>query len=88
MGPDGPAAFALYWRAQHLPFIGLADPDHQVARRYMQEVNLFKLGRMPLIVVIDSQGMVRFAHHGSSMADIPDNSTLLEVIDRIRAASA
>jgi peroxiredoxin len=87
VGPDGPAAFDLYWSAQRLPFIGLPDPDHRVALRYKQEVNMFKLGRMPLVTVIDPQGLIRFAHYGASMSDIPANASLLEVIDKIRAAS-
>jgi peroxiredoxin len=87
VGPDGVGAFGLYWRAQGLPFIGLPDPDRKVALRYKQEVNLFKLGRMPLVTVVDVDGKIRFAHYGSSMSDIPDNSALLEVIDKIKSVS-
>ncbi len=67
--------------------MGLPDPDHATARRYMQEVNIFKLGRMPLVTVIDGQGFIRYAHYGSSMSDIPQNKTLFEVIDELNAAS-
>jgi peroxiredoxin len=87
VGPDGATAFGLYWRAQGLPFIGLSDPDHKVASLYRQEVNVFKLGRMPLVTVLDADGKIRFVHHGSSMSDIPDNSALLEVIDTIKRES-
>ena len=87
MGPDSATAFRLYWSAQSLPFIGLPDPGHAVASRYKQEVNLFKLGRMPLVTVVDSQGMIRFAHYGASMSDIPSNAELLDVIDQLNAAS-
>ena len=87
MGPDSATAFRLYWSAQNLPFIGLPDPGHAVASRYKQEVNLFKLGRMPLVTVVDSQGMIRFAHYGASMSDIPSNAELLDVIDQLKAAS-
>jgi peroxiredoxin len=87
VGPDGAVAFGLYWRAERIPFIGLPDPNHGVALRYRQEVNLFKLGRMPLVTVIDPQGLIRFAHYGASMSDIPDNKTLLDVIDQINEAS-
>ncbi len=83
VGPDGAKAFALYWEDQRLPFIGLPDPSHKVALQYRQEVNLFKLGRMPLVTVIDGKGMIRFAHYGASMSDIPSNSTLLAAIDEI-----
>lgn len=87
MGPDSAAAFRVYWSTQRLPFIGLPDPGHAVAARYKQQVNIFKLGRMPLVTVIDPQGMIRFAHYGASMSDIPSNAELLDVIDQLNAAS-
>ncbi len=70
-----------------MPFVGLSDPGHGVATRYKQEVNLFKLGRMPLVTVVDANGFIRFAHYGASMSDIPSNQELLEVIDKLNAAS-
>ncbi len=87
VGPDGAAAFAAYWKSERLPFIGLPDPTHRVALQYRQEVNLFKLGRMPLVTVVDSDGMIRYVHYGASMSDIPDNKTLLDVIDELNKAS-
>jgi peroxiredoxin Q/BCP len=87
VGPNVPAAFKQYWTKEHIPFVGLPDPDHSVARRYRQEVNLFKLGRMPLNCIIDAKGYVRFAHYGQSMSDIPSNDELLHVIDELNAAS-
>ncbi len=87
VGPDGPNAFRLYWQAERLPFIGLSDPDHAVAGRYKQEVNIFKWGRMPLVTVVDGNGLIRYAHYGASMSDIPSNRILLEVIDELNASS-
>ncbi len=87
VGPDSPEAFKKYWTEQKIPFVGLPDPDHSVARTYRQEVNLFKMGRMPLNCVLDSKGSVRFVHYGSSMSDIPSNEEFLQVIDEINAAS-
>ena len=87
LGPDSPTAFRIYWESRKIPFPGLPDPDHAVAQRYKQEVNIFKLGRMPLVTVIDAQGMIRFAHYGASMSDIPSNRELLEVIDQINTTS-
>lgn len=79
--------FQQYWRNERIPFIGLPDPDHSVAQIYRQEVNLFKLGRMPLNCVIDARGYVRFAHYGKSMSDIPSTEELLHVIDELNASS-
>jgi peroxiredoxin Q/BCP len=86
VGPDRPAAFRLYWRVERLPFVGLPDPEHRVALMYRQEVNLFKLGRMPLVTVLDRDGVIRYAHYGASMSDIPENRILLSVIDDLRGS--
>lgn len=67
-----------------MPFIGMADIRSQVADRYYQEVNLFKLGRMPALFVIDGHGLVRYSHYGDSMSDIPANRDVLMVIDQIQ----
>ena len=87
VGPNPLPVFQEYWRKERIPFIGLPDPDHSVARIYRQEVNLFKMGRMPLNCVIDARGYVRYAHYGRSMSDIPSNEELLHVIDELNAAS-
>jgi peroxiredoxin len=87
VGPDSAVAFRVYWNAQKMPFVGLPDPGHAVALRYKQEVNIFKLGRMPLVTVVDGRGLIRFAHYGASMSDIPTNAELLDVIDQLNAAS-
>ena len=62
---------------------GLPDPTASVLKLYGQEVNLFKLGRMPAQVVIDRAGVARFVHYGHSMSDIPANDELLEIIDTL-----
>jgi peroxiredoxin len=87
IGPNPTDVFRQYWKNEKIPFIGLPDPGHSVARLYRQEVNLFKLGRMPLNCVIDAKGYVRFVHYGKSMSDIPSNEVLLHVIDELNATS-
>ena len=47
VGPEDAKAFADYFQKESLPFIGLPDPKASVLKLYGQEVNLFKLGRMP-----------------------------------------
>jgi peroxiredoxin Q/BCP len=80
-------SFQEYWKKENIPFIGLSDPDRLVAKKYRQQVKVFKLGRMPLNCIIDANGYVRFAHYGNSMSDIPSNEELLHVIDELNAAS-
>lgn len=87
VGPDGMESFRRYWKLEAIPYVGLPDPDHSVARLYKQEVNLFKLGRMPLNCIVDVDGRIRYVHYGSSMSDIPDNETFLGVIDKLNASS-
>ena len=72
-----------YWLKHDLPFIGLPDPDHKILKLYGQEVNIFKLGRMPAQVIVDINGMVRFVHYGHSMTDIPPNSEILSILDEL-----
>ena len=83
LGPDGPNAFRRYWESEHLLFIGLPDPRHTVADLYGQEWNLFKLGRVPALLLIDKLGEIRYQHYSSSMADIPENSLLLALLDKM-----
>ena len=83
VGPEGPEAFEEYWRENDLPYIGLPDPEHRVLKLYGQEINLFKFGRMPAMVIIDRQGIARFVHYGKSMSDIPENKTVLRTLGRI-----
>ena len=81
VGPEGAEAFEKYWQNEDLPFIGLPDPKHSVLKLYGQEVNLFKLGRMPAQVIINKEGIAQYVHYGKSMSDIPANEELLALID-------
>ena len=83
VGPEDANAFAAYWQKESLPFIGLPDPKASVLKLYGQEVNLFKLGRMPAQVLIDKAGVARFVHYGHSMSDIPSNQEILAMADEI-----
>ena len=88
VGPEDAKAFQDYWQAHDLPFVGLPDPRHAVLKLYGQEVNLFRLGRMPAQVLIDRRGMTRYAHYGHSMSDIPPNDEILSLLDQINHEQA
>ena len=83
VGPENAQAFQAYWQQHALPFIGLPDPNASVLKLYGQEVNLFKLGRMPAQVIVDKAGVARFVHYGHTMADIPENAELFSLLDQI-----
>jgi peroxiredoxin Q/BCP len=82
-GPENAEDFTEYWAKHDLPFIGLPDPKHSVLKLYGQEVNLFKLGRMPAQVIIDKDGTARYVHYGRSMSDIPENDELLTLLEKL-----
>jgi peroxiredoxin Q/BCP len=83
VGPENARAFAEYWQKHALPFIGLPDPTAGVLKLYGQEVNLFKLGRMPAQVIINRAGVARFVHYGHSANDIPSNAELFAILDAL-----
>ena len=85
VGPEPARAFEKYFTENNLPFPGLPDPRHEVLKKFGQEVNIFKLGRMPAQVLVDRQGIARYIHYGHSMSDIPANDEILALIDEINA---
>jgi len=87
VGPDSKKDFKVYWEKHDIPFIGLEDPDHQVAKQYDQEVNLLKFGRVPAQMIIDKNGTVRYIHYADSMSDIPENEDILNKLDDINKES-
>jgi peroxiredoxin Q/BCP len=84
VGPENTASFAKYFRENDLPFTGLPDPTQTVLKRYGQEINPFKLGRMPAQVLVDRAGIARFVHYGHSMSDIPQNAEILDLLDELQ----
>lgn len=60
-----------------------SNESHHVLKLYGQEVNLFKLGRMPAQMLVDKEGVLRYVHFGHSMKDIPENKEIFELIDSL-----
>jgi peroxiredoxin len=83
IGPEDREALAEYWHKERLPFIGIPDPKHNIANSYSQEVRLLKLGRMPALMVIDKEGIIRYSHYADSMSDIPSNDKIISLLDDI-----
>lgn len=88
VAPEKLDAVRAYWQNEGLPFVGLADPDHRVARLYGQQVKWLKFGRMPALVVIDKRGRVHYRHYGGSMSDIPSNNSVLAMLDELNEGDA
>ena len=85
IGPDNAESFKKYWQKEALPFIGLPDPEHKILKLYGQETSLFKLGRLPAQMIVDTSGMLRYVHYGHSMTDIPSNTEIINLIKAIEA---
>jgi peroxiredoxin len=85
LGPENREKFRAYWEGESLPYTGLPDPKGRVLKLFGQEVNLFKLGRMPAQVIVDKQGTARYVHYGKSMQDIPSNEELLQLLESLNA---
>jgi peroxiredoxin len=85
VGPENAQAFTRYFSEHDLPFVGLPDPEHIVLKRYGQEINLFKFGRMPAQVLVDKTGAARFIHYGHDATDIPSNAEMLALVDEVNA---
>jgi len=83
VGPEDAVTFQNYWSENHLPFIGLPDPQQKVLKLYGQQIKLLRLGRMPAQLLIDKRGIVRFAYYGDSMSDIPTNAEMLDLIVKL-----
>jgi hypothetical protein len=69
-----------------IPFPAVADPEHRIAELLGQEVRLVKLGRMPAVLVVDPDGIVRAAWYGQSMRDNPSIDELFAALDSLRPA--
>lgn len=83
IGPEGQEKFEKYWQENGLEFYGIPDESHSVLKLYGQEVNLFKLGRMPAQMLVDKEGILRYVHFGHSMKDIPENEEMFGLIDSL-----
>jgi len=88
VGPENARAFTAFWREKKMPFIGIPDPKHEIAKLYGQRIKLTKWGRMPALVVIDKAGRIRYAHYGEDMTDIPTDEEILSLLDDLNKESA
>lgn len=83
IGTDDRKSFEYHWASHKFPFIGMPDPECRVPDLYEQQVKMLQFGRMPALMVIDKAGMIRYAHYGDSMSDIPKNARILAILERM-----
>jgi peroxiredoxin Q/BCP len=87
INPEGAAETAKFWEQERMPFPGLSDADHTVADAYDQTVSLLRMGRLPSVMVVDRDGVIRYAHQGKLMNDIPGTREVTDVLDRLNAGA-
>lgn len=83
IAPHEKARVRAYWEKNNLPYIGIPDPDGTLGKLYGQEWTLIKLGRMPALFIIDQKGSIVFSQYAKTMADIPENKDLFQILDGI-----
>jgi peroxiredoxin len=83
VGPEDNNAFAEWWHSHKMPFVGIADKDHVIAKMYGQQVKILHMGRMPASFIIDRNGYIRYRHFGQSMSDIPKNQDILSLLAQL-----
>lgn len=81
VGPEDTKSFAEFWFDNKMPFPGIPDPEHKIAKLYGQKVKPLKFGRMPALIVIDKEGRIRYGHYGDSMSDIPTDEEILAMLE-------
>ncbi len=81
IGPEDSKSFADWWHKNNMPFIGIADPNHEIANLYGQRVRWLKGGRLPALMVIDKDGRIRLNHYANSPGDIPSDESILALLD-------
>jgi peroxiredoxin len=59
------------------------DPSKSIPNLLHQQVKILKGGRMPGLLIIDKQGIIRYAYYSDSMRDLPKTEKILEVLKKI-----
>jgi peroxiredoxin len=83
IGPEDTKAFTRWWHDHKMPFVGIPDPKHDIAKLYTQKFNILRGGRLPALMVIEKEGKLRLRHYGDSPRDIPTDEEILALLARL-----
>ena len=83
IGPESPEEFVKWWHEHKMPFVGIPDPNHNIAKLYNQEIRLFYGGRLPAMIVIDKGFKIRASYMSGSPSDIPSNEEVIGLISKL-----
>ena len=81
VGPEDTTSFTAWWHEHQMPFVGIPDPKHDIARLYNQQFKLLRGGRLPALAVIDKEGKIRLMHYANLPSDIPSDEKILALLD-------
>jgi peroxiredoxin Q/BCP len=88
VGTEKAKSFSDYWGSEKIPFIGIPDPAHTIAKLFRPEINTQEIDCIPALIVIDKDGKIRYTHYGTSMSEIPSNEDILSLLDDLNKESA
>ena len=88
IGPESAEEFAKWWQEHKMPYTGIPDPNHNIAKLYNQNIRLFYGGRLPAMVVIDKGFKIRATYFSGSPSDIPSDAELLNFLDNLNKETA
>ncbi len=88
VGPEDAKTFADWWHEHQMPFIGIPDPQHDIAKLYNQQFKLLRGGRLPALAVIDIEGRIRLMHYADLPSDIPADDEVLTLLDTLNKEEA
>jgi peroxiredoxin Q/BCP len=83
IGPESAEEFAKWWQEHKMPFTGIPDPNHNIAKLYNQDIRLFYGGRLPAMVVIDKGFKIRATYLSGSPSDIPSDEEVLNFLENL-----
>jgi len=82
MVPNGPKMIAGYINANASPYQILCDKGSKVAEEYFQVKKFFNLGT-PSVFLVNKQGIIIYAHYGSSLIKEPKNDEPLAILKEL-----
>jgi peroxiredoxin Q/BCP len=83
VGPEDANSFTKWWHEHEMPFTGIPDPTHEIAKLYNQQFKLLRGGRLPAMAVIDKAGQIRLMHYADLPSDIPTDEEVLALLDKL-----
>jgi peroxiredoxin Q/BCP len=83
VAPDNLENARRYFETNDIPFPCLADPDRAVFRLYDVKSAVISLGQRPGLLIIDGEGVVRYAYLGGQQWEIPTVDETLKQLDAL-----